>query len=255
MPDLKGFFHPTQSIESLLPTILVLLILMLIALALWAIYSIYQDFISKSNAWRRFRSLSKRYNISRNEVYLLRTLAEKANITHPSHILTDSNLFGKIVQSVERKGSRKDQRLILSLRKKLFNQTLTPDQSISSTHSLTGGIRLFIKSPTDSSKAIWGHLVDNEERGLIVAIPYNRDFHFPMRIEPHLEITAYIPNHNPATFITWVKSIIPGPEKMIILEHSNFVIEKKTAQQSGQSDFYSRVKRGTRTPTSFPAHA
>lgn len=228
MLDLRGlFFRPTQSFEHLLPSFYMILMVLFFAVGLWMIITGFRWRQARKLAWKRFQVLARRFALSRMEIALLRKMALSSRIDVPSRLMTNENFFETIARNIETKGRRNERRLINSLRKKLFGRIIQIVSSMHTTHALPVGTRLFIRYVHDPENVVWGHLVDNDTQGLIVIIPPNRETASPLRVNTHLEIIAYVAEQEPLVFMTWVKSIIPGPRKMVIFGHSDFIVEKK----------------------------
>ena len=266
MPDLQDlFFRPSHSIEDFLPTLQAIFVILASMIAFWGFSYFLRVRKNQNLSWKRFLVQARRYAMNRQEISILRKLAISANLANPSQILTRQDLFERIARVIDKNGRRYEKRLIHSIRNKLFGLNPLSADEMQSTDSLPPGTRLFIKYLNDPTTVFWGHLVDNDRQGLIVIIPSNREIRSPLRLNTHLEVTAYLPNQEPLLFVTWVKSVIPGPRKMVILGHSDFVVNTREINgnvhligpqrmNSGNLNLEKRVKSGIRNSYSSFVH-
>lgn len=226
VPDLQDFFYrPTHSFQEFIPTLRAISVILASMIAFWGFSYFLRVRKNQKLSWKRFLIQARRYAMNRQEISMLRKLAASANLANPSQLLTRQDQFERIARVIDKNGRRYEKRLIRSIREKLFGLNPLSADEMQSTDSLPPGTRLFIKYLNDPETVFWGHLVDNDRQGLIVIIPSNREIRSPLRLNTHLEITAYLPDQQPLLFVTWVKSVIPGPRKMVILGHSDFVVK------------------------------
>ncbi len=221
------FFKPNQNLENVFEILIFLCLLVGCILLLYMVYSYYHKFLIKNKDVKKFRLLTDRYGLTHKEGSLLLRLSKEAHLEPIARILHEAEWFEKLARPVEETGRRYERWMVQSIREKLFGKILTENESIRSTRDLIPGIRLFIKYVDRKNVSLWGHLIDVERDGLIVVIPSYHEVRVPLRPDTRLEITAMIPHHHPLIFRTWVKSVIPGPRKMVILGHSDFVIESQ----------------------------
>ncbi|GEM_PF-4575740 len=219
------FFRPNQDIKGLLPILAGLALVIVLVFCAGLVFYIVRRYRLKKMDRKRFHILAKRFALTRSEESFLLRLAKRMNMKPLTRIMNEPERFEKSVRRVEEKGRRQERRMVRSTREKLFGKTLEPGETLRSTHELAPGIRLFLDYVDFKQTALWGHLVDVDRDGLIVVIPSYHEIHVPLRPETRLEVTAYLPNRDPIIFRTWVKSVIPGPRKMVILGHSSFVVE------------------------------
>ena len=262
MHGLKGmFYRPTLNLQDMIPAFIGLLIVLIVLVCIWALYSLYRAQRAKSLSWKRFVVLAKRFSFTRQEFSILRKLAHSSQLSNPSRLLSSEDHFERVAHVLEKNGRRYEKRLVRGIRRKLFDRTLQPAGTKMTTDSIPGGTRLLIKYLKEPDTVFWGHLVDNDKQGLIVIVPSNREIRTPLRLNTHLEITAYIPDGEPLVFVTWIKSVIPGPRKMVILGHSDFAVYEQelkngvrlagpqylTPKRSTKS--YNLITRSNKTPS------
>lgn len=222
-----NLFTPNQDWEAL-PPILFGLSLAVIVVLIWFVFKNYALFQkSQKSKKERFFEIANRYRLNKRETNFLYLLAKKHKIKPLTRLLFEQDRFERSVYRIS-KGVRK--KLISTIREKLFGKGITPSEGIHSTTQLTPGTRLLLKYLEHQNMVVWGHLVDNDSIGLVIVIPNYHEIRIPLRPETLMEVTAYIPEHQPVLFRSWVKSVIPGPRKMIVLGHSNFVTQPKSGE-------------------------
>lgn len=238
----RYFFRPSTNLAEMLPILAVVGLAVLASLLLVSFYYAYKKIELRSVDLHKFKILSRRYDLNRREQLFLMSLANYIRIPQKSKLLTNPETFEKTLHAIEHKGFfgkrflKRNERLISYIRVKLFGREIQPDEKIRSTLQLRAGLRLFLRYLDFADTAAWAHLVDVDQEGLIVVVPEGRELKVPLRKETSLEITVYMPNHDPVTFNTVVKAVIPGPRRMVILEHSNHVITKNPQSPSIQKE-------------------
>ncbi|MEW6236626.1 MAG: hypothetical protein AB1656_14675 [Candidatus Omnitrophota bacterium] len=220
-------FHPTQSLEAVFPFLIGFTFAVIAVFLLWIIIDYILFRRSATKELRLFYSLAHRFHLSNREANYLKLAASKNNIHPLSRILTEQDRFERAVFSMYKKFRRL---MIQNIREKLFGYRLKPAETIHSTKQLPPGSRLLLKYIQYPDALLWGHLIDVDKMGLIVVIPSYYEIHIPLRPNTLLEITAYIPEHDPVEFRSWVKSVIPGPRKMIVIGHSDFVLRAEETE-------------------------
>ncbi|MBD3265706.1 hypothetical protein GF373_03480 [bacterium] len=222
-PD-RFFFSPTQNLENLIPVFVGMALLILIAVIFWSLTKRNRTVHHLNLAWNRFFSMANHYELTRKEIFFLKMLLKATNNKEPQRVLTEADQFERLVSTRERKGRTSDLRYIESLRKKLFARTLRHGDKISTTRQIPAGSRLCVNIPGKKSVSINGDLVDVDSRGLLAVFPERKRHCLPLKTNMQLDAIVYIPKHEPVRFSTWVETIIPGPKKMALLGHSNFVV-------------------------------
>lgn len=231
-PDLQGYyFRPMQNVEDLLPHLYTILLVLGILVILWLAINGILRWQARNLAWKRFQAIARRFSLTRQEIFLLQKLAGSSKLSAPAHLLTNEEQFETIVKTVETNGRRIERRLIASARRKIFGGKRQSASSMHSTEDLPTGTKLLIQRVNDPEAVVWGHLVDNDKQGLIVIVPSHQEIRTPLHVESQLEATAFLSEQEPLIFMTWVQSIIPGPRKMLVLGHSEFLVDKKGLSQ------------------------
>ncbi len=226
------FFRPNSDFGASAPALYILSVSVFVLVVIGFLFYLARLKRTKNMELKRFQILAKRYALSRKEELFVLRLAKRAQYRPLYSILTNPEKFEKSVRSFISKDHQFEKKILTSIREKLFGRALKPDELIRSTHNLMPGIRLFMKYLDYKDNALWGHLVDIEREGMIVVVPSYHEIHIPLRPNTRLEITAFIPNHTPVVFRTWVQSVIPGPRKMVILGHSSFVLERSSVKEN-----------------------
>ena len=153
-------------------------------------------------------------------------MARTQNLRPLHRILSEQDKFERAVKRL-RGWERADRQHFLEVvRQKLFAHTLRSLVNINSTFDLIPGSRLLLQHVGNAKELAWAHLVDAEDEGLIVVVARNEGVRTPLRPKTLLDVTAYIPKHDPVRFHSQVLKVIPGPSRMLVLEHSRFI--KKT---------------------------
>ena len=179
---------------------------------------------------RRFRGLARHFILTRKEEFFLLQLLRGNGIRTFAHIFFDANLFERLVLSLEKKGRTGDLRLIVSVREKLFHRSMRPMQkdsrpiqSVESTQDLVPGIRLLLKYLDCEEQLLWGHLIEVNPNGLVVLIPSYQEIVVPLQPNTRLEVTAFLPDHDPVIFQSAVAYLLPGLRKLAVLKHAKYV--------------------------------
>ncbi|MGC9326816.1 MAG: hypothetical protein ACP5I1_04210 [Candidatus Hinthialibacter sp.] len=224
MPDLPGFFfRPNHNLQDLFPPLLGVGFALVLVVLIWMVSLFIQKHQQRSLSLRKFYGLAGRYHLNRVETAFLQKLAKTSNISSPSLLLTNEEFFEKIVRVLENHGRRSEKRLIQRIREKLFYRAAPPPGTRKTTASIPVGSMLHIRYLNRPETLIWGRLVDNDKEGLIVIVPSHRGKIPSLRINAHLEVAAILSDQEELHFVTWIRSVIPGPRNMIILGHSDFV--------------------------------
>lgn len=241
------FFNPNTDLTPFIPILIIIVTLIAISLVVAFAWYYQQMLIRNAKDMHRFRSYAVDYGLEKNDIMLLLRWARWANVPHYARLLTNVEAFEKLIKMIERKNTatkkhlRYSQKASSRIRMQLFGKDIMPDQKINSSYELRPGLRLFLRYVDYANNAVWGHLVDIEDEGLIVVIPNKKEVKIPLRPDTSLEVTAYIPNHDPVTFNTAVLKNIPGPRKMVVLEHSTFMLSKHMKYPSMPSKLPSLV--------------
>ncbi len=227
------FFSPSTDFSRLIPLFVFLgiaiIIILIVAFAIY--YSRWEQ--KQKKDFHTFRSHAADYGLDKEYIKLLMRWAKWAKVRQLSRLLTNQEAFEKLIKKVERRGSSKHLEMgfkdeaVHRIRMQLFGKDITPGQKINTTLDLRPGLRLFMRYLDVQDTAVWAHLVDIEDDGLIVAVPKRKQIKVPLRPETCLEITAYIPKQEPVTFNTKVRRAIPGPRRMVLVDHSSFMIPKR----------------------------
>jgi len=248
-------FRPTQSLEDFLPVLITVGILVLFFMMVWVLSNTVRANKIKQQNWKKFFSLANRYGLNSKEVFVMRNLLAEANSSIPSRYLMEADRFEKLVTRTQ-KSALADDRCIESIRGKLFGDFVQPKDMVATTREIPAGVQLHIVNMKCQSQIITGRIIDVDSRGLVVVFP-PRSFNASLlRPDTQLEVTAYLRNHAPVQFMTWIESIIPGPKKMAVLGHADFVVEKG-ARQGGErlvSPHVWRQDAGRMAPSGY-AHA
>lgn len=227
------FFSPNIDFERFVPVLVIIGILIIISLVVAFAYYYQQWEIRNAKDMHRFRSHAADYGLEKMDIILLLRWARWAKVRHFARLLTNVEAFEQVIRKIESKNASIHRKIRFSekdasrIRMQLFGKDISPDQKIETSYELRPGLRLFLRYVDYADTALWGHLIDIEDEGLIVVIPNAKEVKIPLRPDTSLEITAFIPNHDPVTFNTAVKQVIPGPRKMVMLEHSTFMLPKR----------------------------
>ncbi|MDP8244647.1 MAG: flagellar brake protein [Candidatus Hinthialibacter antarcticus] len=217
------FFKPVQDFESLAPTLILLSIAIgVISVFAWAAYLVHAAGRRKKEK-AQFHQLARRYNLNDREETFLRRMARTSAIRPLHRILSEQDKFERAVKRL-RGWSRADRQHFLEMiRQKLYARTLRSLVKINSTYDLIPGSRLLLQHTGNATELAWAHLVDSEDEGLIVVVAQNEGARTPLRPKTLLDVTAYIPKHDPVRFHSQVLKVVPGPSRMLVLEHSRFI--------------------------------
>lgn len=243
------FFSPNTDWARFIPILAIVGMLVLISLVVSFAWYYRQWEIRNAKDMHRFRSHAVDYGLEKMDVILLLRWARWATVHHYARLLTNVEAFEQLIKKIERRSIYTQKRIRFSqkdasrIRMQLFGKDILPDQKIETSYELRPGLRLFLRYVDYADTALWGHLIDIEDEGLIVVIPNPKDVKIPLRPDTTLEITVFIPNHEPVMFNTAVKKVIPGPRKMVVLEHSTYMLPKRQAGPSIPTHFPSLVAR------------
>ncbi len=236
-----NLFEPTQDWSLILPVLLVLLVILATLLLIWWAFEYIRQKQAQQKESEEFMALAKSRGLERRQIQLLKTLVKKFRIHPMSRILTEQDRFERAILS-----SVKDfqSMMIQDMREKLFGNTIQPTEPIHTTRQLIPGTRLFLQYSDKKNTAIWGHLVDIDPVGLVVVIPSYREVKIPLRPKTRLNVWAFSQGHFPIQFSTEVLSVIPGPRKMVVLEHSNFAMQKDSSKVPYSYPFPQKHEQG-----------
>ncbi|MBI1389261.1 MAG: hypothetical protein GC154_12515 [bacterium] len=214
------FFAPVQDWGVYAP-LLIGLALILLAVTMFSglIYWLrYQK--RHQEEIRMFFELAERYNLTQREANFLRRLSRTLHMKPRYRILTEQDRFERAVRRLKSWRSHDKQHFLESIRQKLFGMTLHGMGEIRSTHDLIPGSRLLIQHSTEPQNFAWGHLVDKDDEGLLVVAGKNEHVSLPLRPDTPVTFTVYVPRHDPVRFASRILKPIPGPSRMIVLEHA-----------------------------------
>ena len=217
------FFEPIQNFESLTPILILLAaVIGVIGLIAWMLYAIHLSNRRRKER-QQFHQLAQQYNLNPREETFLRRMARTSKIKPLHRILSEQDKFERAVKRLRGWNRADRQHFLEVIRQKLYAHTLLGLVEINSTYDLIPGSRLLLQHVGDASEMAWAHLVDTDNEGLIVVVAQNEGVRTPMHQQTLLEVTAYIPKHDPVSFHSQVLKVIPGPSRMLLLEHSRFI--------------------------------
>lgn len=237
------FFEPQQSWSAAAPLLLSLALVIAGLIGLAYVIQWSRGIGGRAQDLERFNALASHFGLNRKETMILLNMARQAGVREKSRVLTNAESFEKMVSATEAQGFlgkrfiRKNQHLLSYARLKLFGRDIGPADKVENTQGLRAGLRLLIRYTDYAGAEVWGHLVDVDNEGLVVVIPNDRGISIPLRKETLLEVTAYIPRHDPVTFQTVVKSVVPGPRRMVVLDHAKRVSVKNLNSPSLRDHF------------------
>lgn len=226
------FFNPNMDFTAFIPIFIIMAALIAIVFIIAFAWYYRQIEMRQAKDMHRFRSHAVDYGLEKNDILLLLRWARWSKTHHYARLLTNAEAYEKLIRTVEKKNNatkqylRYTQQAASRIRLQLFGKDIMPDQKVESSYDLRPGLRLFLRYVDYADTAVWGHLIDVEDEGLIVVVPNKKEVKIPLRPDTSLEVTVYIPNHDPVTFNTAVLKNIPGPRIMIVLEHSTFMLPK-----------------------------
>ncbi len=217
------FFTPNQDFQSFAPVLALLTIAIgVISVLSWLLYAV-RAAEKKKQEKNRFHQLALQYKLSAREETFLRRMAKAQNIRPPYRILAEQDKFERAVKRLRGWGRGDRQHFLEVIRQKVYAHTLRGLVEINSTYDLIPGSRMLLQHTGDANEMAWAHLVDSEDEGLIVVVAKNEGARTPLRPKTLLEVTAYIPNHDPIRFHSQVLKVVPGPSRMLVLEHSKYI--------------------------------
>lgn len=221
------FFENNLNWKELIPLLIWSAIVMAgVILCEWA-RRYYANKIKISRLWQNYSTLVKEKNLTRTEAAFLRRLIQKNHIDNPSRIFLEQEHFEKFVSHLHIPHPQLDNEVIQKIREKLFGITGKNNERIDSTEHLIVGSKLLLEHHEHPGDMFWGDLVDVDPEGLVVVIHPNQLHYHALRIETELNVLAYVHSGNSVLFRTWIKAIVPGPRRMIVLSHSSLVYENK----------------------------
>lgn len=229
LPD-HYLFKPAESLEGMLPVLL--MTAFLIFLLFWQGLLIYivSTVQKRRREWGRFSTFAKKHHLTQNEIGFLKKKLKLYPMPIPAQILIDPDQFEDWIQHLETKASVTDLSCIHSVRTKLFGRELQVKDTVHNTRDIPLGTELHMINFKFPTMPVIGRVLEMEPDGIVVIIHETEKYAHLIQVENDLEVTAFFLNHPPVVFMTWVKAAIPGPERMLVLEHSNFVITQRIAK-------------------------
>lgn len=225
------FFEPIQNFESMAPILILLAaVIGVIGVFAWLMYAIHLS-NRKSKEKQQFHQLAQHYNLNAREEIFLRRMARTSKMKPLHRILSEQDKFERAVKRLHGWGRPDRQHFLEAIRQKLYAHTLHGLVEVNSTFDLVPGSRLLLQHVGAANELAWAHLVDSEDDGLIVVVAQNEGVRTPMHPQTLLEVTAYIPKHDPVSFHSQVLKVVPGPSRMLVLEHSRFIRKISTPFQ------------------------
>lgn len=226
----QNLFQPTHNMEALLPVLAIVFIALLFIFAAAGIAYIWRAQHSLRMEWKRFEITANRFRLAPREVGMLRQIVKHGGVNPALKIFRDQARFESAVKATKAANRYVPPRIIESLRDKLFNQTQAKARLAGNTQGLLPGTEMTIRNINHGGKVFHGKLLDNESMGLIVAITSNMSERAAIHPKNRLNVTAALDDKKTVYFTTTVESIIPGPRKIAVLKHAEFISPRMPAR-------------------------
>lgn len=216
------FFSPSQNLDELFPVLSGLFVLLLLLACMAGITHIWRQQARMQMTRRRFHSYAQRKELNNIEMYFTQQLAKQAKIEPCYRILSNQAFFEKAIDKAAI-AKKYPEKFIEAVREKLFDRTLYENSQSGNTLDLVPGCKLIMRSRYTDEKLVHGRLVDTDQDGLIVVVGRHKGSAGNLHPSEQLSVTAQLHNRKPVYFFTEVKKVIPGPKKMLVLEHADFI--------------------------------
>ena len=258
---LENIFEPVHDFGPYTPFLLGIAVVIAFILSAWIVFELVSLSKDKTDKRTRFdQSVGRMRLTSKEKTYLLQA-AMAGNLHDPSRLLHRPSEFDRWMNRFESNGNAEERRIVQELRKKLFGGT-SKNCGWKSTHGFEAGWRMSMRVSGHRESMVEGYLASVDQDGLIFSIDSltykgektewlsdgitkgmmvrlsgkKKTIHVPLEPQSRLEINLTTYDGQVLNFSTYVQSIIPGPQKMLIADHSSIIHIRgnKRAEKNGR---------------------
>ncbi len=245
---LENIFEPVHEFGPYTPILLGLAVIVALILAAWIVFELISMNRDKSAKRTRFDQNVGRMNLSKKEKTYLLQAAMAGNLHDPTRLLRRPSEFDRWMSRFEAGANQEERRIIEELRKKLFGAQ-SKKRGWRSTSDFESGWRMSMRVSGHRESLIEGYLASVEPDGLLMSIDSvtfkgiktdwlsdsiarglmvrlhgkKKTLHVPLAPQSRLEIHLVANDGQVLNFSTYLQSIIPGPQKMLICDHSSLI--------------------------------
>lgn len=245
---LENIFKPTQDFGPFIPLLAGIGMIVLSVLLTWCVFEIVQYYKSRSHKWTRFDQVIDRMALSNSERHYLLQAAYEGAENDPSRILRSPSSFDRVIRDYALKHGGADRAMIDALRSKLFGDEQELASIVNSTNALDAGSKVHMKIGGQPGVALEGEVAGVSEDGMVVAFdtvykdgqraewvsqgmekgvvaqfPNGKMFHVPIEPKSRVELNVISTTGDTLHFFTFLRNVIPGPQRMAAIDHTNMV--------------------------------
>ncbi|MBZ0256774.1 hypothetical protein K8I31_11980, partial [bacterium] len=217
-------------------------------LSAWIVFELVSWSKDKNDKRIRFdHSVGQMRLTSKEKTFLLQA-AMAGNLHDPSRLLRRPSEFDRWMSRFESNGNTEERKIVQELRKKLFGGAST-HRGWKSTKDFEPGWRMSMRVSGHRECLVEGCLVSVDPDGLILSVNSlayksektdwlsdgitkgimvrlsgkKKTIHVPLQPQTRMEIHLTTQDGIVLNFSTYLQSVIPGPQKMLVVDHSNII--------------------------------
>lgn len=245
---LENIFEPVHELGPYTPFLLGIAVIIAFILAAWIVFELVSWSKDKTDKRIRFDQNVGRMRLTNKEKTFLLQAAMAGNLRDPNRLLRRPSEFDRWMDRFESNGNTEERKIVQELRKKLFSNN-SIQRGWKSTNDFDAGWRLSMRVSGHRECLIEGYLASVEKDGLILSINSltykgektdwlsdgiskgimvrlsgkKKTIHVPLPTQTRLEIHLTTQDGQVLNFSTYLQSIIPGPQKMLVADHSSII--------------------------------